>query len=147
MTDIRASDSRLIGRACHPACVACRSCERGGLGLQFESRPDGSVVAGFPCHPYYQGYPDRLHGGVIATLLDAAMTHWLFSRGIRGYTGRLSVRFRHPVTTGQPAVVRAWLVRQAAPLYMLEAELTQGDRLCAAAAAKFLGEPFDGRVG
>ena len=65
---------------CHPSCVVCGTRNAGGLGLRFREEADGSVVASFPCDSQYQGYPDRLHGGVVSMLLDAAMTHCLFAR-------------------------------------------------------------------
>jgi len=109
--------------------------------LRFERQPDDSVRATFPCDPQYQGYPDRLHGGIVATLLDAAMTHWLFARGLRGMTGRLNIRFRHPVRVANDAVVRAWLTRETPPVYTLSAEIDQDNRVCAVAEAKFMAEP------
>ncbi len=142
-----AIDPRATQAACHPACIACRPKGQGGLGLSFTVQPDDSLVATFDCHPIYQGYPDRLHGGVIATLLDAAMTHCLFSRGIQGYTGRLNLRFRKPVLIGQPVQIRAWLVRSMHPLYALKAELRQVNVCATTAEARFygslLGEPDD----
>jgi acyl-coenzyme A thioesterase PaaI-like protein len=78
-----------------------------------------------------------MHGGVVATLLDAAMTHCLFAQGVQAVTARLSIRFRHPVRVGTQADVRAWLTRSASPLYEMRAELRQDERVCAAADAKF----------
>ncbi|MCA9729716.1 MAG: hypothetical protein KC729_18685, partial [Candidatus Eisenbacteria bacterium] len=77
---------------CHPDCIACRPRSLRGLGLVFRLAPDGSAIARFPCDPGFQGYPDRLHGGIIATLLDAAMTHRLFASKIRAYTARMDLR-------------------------------------------------------
>jgi uncharacterized protein (TIGR00369 family) len=136
-----AASSAGVGAACHPACIACRDRSRGGLGLRFEPQPDDSVLTVFACDAQYQGYPDRLHGGIIATLLDAAMTHCLFAHGVRGMTARLNIRYRHPVAVGQEALVQAWLVRQSSPLYVLTAEVRQAGRLCAVAEAKFFGQP------
>ena len=82
---------------CHPACFACSVQGGGGLGLQFKEEPDGSVVGSFACDGKYQGYPDRLHGGVVAMLADAAMTHCLFVHHIKAVTGTLKLRFPRPV--------------------------------------------------
>lgn len=136
-TDIAAACAQ-----CHPACIACRSTDSGGLGLRFVTQAEGCVVAEFPCDAYYQGYPDRLHGGIVATLLDAAMTHCLFAHGLKGVTGRLNVRFRHPVAVGKVATVRAWIERDARPLLLMAAELIQEDEMRAGADGKFQGEPL-----
>ncbi|MCG3137861.1 MAG: hypothetical protein HJJLKODD_01716 [Phycisphaerae bacterium] len=123
---------------CHPACIACRNRVDGGLGLQFESTADGSVEARYECEAFYQGYPDRLHGGIIATLLDAAMTHCLFSKWIRGYTAKLQIRYRHPVRVGEVAIVRAALCETREPLHRLTASIVQEGRICAKAEATFV---------
>ena len=73
-------------------------------------------------------------------LLDAAMTNCLFARGIQAVTGRLNVRFRHPVKLRANAVIHAWLIENHAPLYLLKAELAQEGRVCALADAKFFQE-------
>ena len=73
-------------------------------------------------------------------LLDAAMTNCLFARNIQAVTGRLNVRFRHPVKLGANAVIRAWMVEQYPPLYLLKAELAQEGKVCALADAKFFQE-------
>lgn len=122
------------GRKHHPGCIACSP---GGLGLRFARQPDGSVLATFPCPPEYQGYEDRLHGGVIATLADAAMTHCLFARGITAFTAKLEVTYRHPARVGREATVQAWLVSDSEVLYELKAEVRQGTRRCAQARGLF----------
>lgn len=136
-TDIAAACAQ-----CHPACIACRPTDAGGLGLRFVTQAEGCVVAEFPCDAHYQGYPDRLHGGIVATLLDAAMTHCLFAHGLKGVTGRLNVRFRHPVVVGKVATVRAWIERDARPLLLMAAELSQEGEIRARAEGKFQGEPL-----
>lgn len=134
-------------RSCHPACIACRSRETGGLGLRFARRGDGSVGAIFVCDAVYQGYPDRLHGGVIATLLDAAMTHWLFSRGIQGVTAKLSIRYHEPILVNQAAQIRAWIVGERPPFHLLRAEICQaGTRRASAEGAFSSGGPLPVQV-
>lgn len=138
--ETQARESGELGQVCHPACLVCRAQHEGGLGLRFEQQADGSVISHFACDSDYQGYPDRLHGGVVAMLLDAAMTNCLFAQQIRAVTGKLNVRFRHPVKVGAEAVVRARLVDQSPPLYLLEAELMQHDTLCAHAEGSFYAD-------
>jgi len=129
--------------ACHPACVACTSQSGHGLGLRFTSPLEGVVEAPFACDPCYQGYPDRLHGGIVATLLDAAMTQFLFTQEIRAYTARMELRFRHRVRIGLPATVRAWRSEARGPLHRLEAEVVQQGVVCARASATFCATPAE----
>lgn len=85
-----------------------------------------------------QGYDNIVHGGVIATLLDAAMTHCLFHRGIQAVTGELRIRYLHPVACNVPIVLRARLLCSCPPLYHLQAEVRCGDRRMARAEGKFM---------
>ncbi len=133
-----------IAEHCHPACFACRSEQAGGLGLRFVADGRGGVVAEFPCRPNYQGYPDRLHGGIISMLLDAAMTHCLFANHVRGYTVRLALRFHRPVNIGESATIYASLTQSRPPLYYLTGEVWQSTARCASAKATFIGEGYDG---
>lgn len=128
-------------RHCHPACVACRNTDEGGLGLRFRGSPDGGVEAEFACDASYQSYPDRLHGGIVALLLDAAMTHCLFARDLHGLTARLTIRYRGKVDIGTPGVVRARLVRTAHRMYDLSAEFVQAGVVRAEAEARFASRP------
>jgi acyl-coenzyme A thioesterase PaaI-like protein len=132
---------------CHPACIVCASRDEGGLGVRFRKQPDGSVVGIFDCEERFQGYPDRLHGGVVALLLDAAMTHCLFHNGIVGVTGRLQVSFRGPVDLGRRAQLHARIESHVKKLYRLKAELVQDARAKATAEAKFLADPKTLRPG
>jgi acyl-coenzyme A thioesterase PaaI-like protein len=92
----------------------------------------------FPCRDALRSYPETLHGGVISALLDAAMTNALFAVGMVGVTAELTVRFLAPVALKSEAVVRASIERDAHPLFYLRAELEQGEKLMARAAARFL---------
>lgn len=125
-----------FARRRHPLCIACGFSPAGlGLAFRFDGR---EVTASFGCGARYQGYPDRLHGGVIATLLDAAMTHCLFAHGVTAVTATLDVRYRHPVPVGRDAEVRARIRETHDPLYVMEGEIVQGDQVRVTARAKFM---------
>jgi acyl-coenzyme A thioesterase PaaI-like protein len=136
----RLADTRA---AAHARCVVCGSRDGAGSRVRFTATDDGGVSASFVVGESYEGYPGILHGGVIATLLDAAMTNCLFAQGRRGLTADLHVRYRHPVHSGQPCFLRAWIESATAPLYVLRAELRQGELLRATAVAKFLARSED----
>ncbi|MGB9624327.1 MAG: PaaI family thioesterase [Phycisphaerae bacterium] len=135
--DAEISTTTDLSRRCHPACLVCGNGRPDGLALRFEQQDDGGVAAEFDCSAVFQGYPDRLHGGVVSMLLDAAMTHCLFARRIAGLTAKLSIRYRRAVGLGVPAAVRARLVDAKPPLYYLESEVVQGGDICAAAKGTF----------
>lgn len=125
---------------CHPECVACRDPKKGGLGLEFDLCADNTVTAQFFCAAKYQGYTDRMHGGIIATLLDAAMTHCLFARNSRGVTAKLAVRYVRPVLIGSDVTISAAVVQERGLLVELSAELHQNGELCALSKGTFFVE-------
>jgi acyl-coenzyme A thioesterase PaaI-like protein len=109
-----------------------------GLALRHTVASDGSVSASFIGNCALESYPGILHGGLVATVLDAAMTNCLFAQGIRGLTAELQVRYRDPVQAAEELQVRAWLDSTRHGIYKLSAEITQGGNLKARAQAKFI---------
>lgn len=120
----------------------CGSQNHLGMKLRFRVQPDGSVLAMFPCRESFRSYPETLHGGVISALLDSAMTNVLFSMGVVGVTAELTVRFLASVELNRGAVVRAFVERDARPLFYVRAELEQDRKLMARATAKFLTKGY-----
>ncbi len=108
------------------------------LGLVFSPQFDGTVSAPFVVSPKHQGYTGLLHGGMTSTLLDAAMTHCLFSQGIQALTAELTVRFMEPIRLGQTLMVCAKMLGQRRGIYQLEAWLMAGQQKVARASAKFI---------
>lgn len=136
-----------LRRESHPDCFVCGPANGHGLGLDFQWSEDGSVETEFACQRIFQGYSARLHGGIICTVLDGAMTNCLFAHGHVGVTAELKVRFRHPVMTDRPARVRAWVASSLRPLHELAAELVQEQQVMATARGKFLERSASLRFG
>ncbi|MBM4148104.1 MAG: PaaI family thioesterase [Lentisphaerae bacterium] len=122
----------------HAQCLLCGADHPQGLQLAFSTHSDGHVEAPFPCDRLYQGYTGYLHGGVIAALLDSAMTNCLFAHERAALTGELNVRFLKPVLVSRPAIVIARLVESLAPLFKLNGEVRQDGDIMARATAKFM---------
>ena len=122
----------------HSGCIMCGAANPLGLQLKFKVRPDGSVVAMFPCNEVFQGYPNTIHGGVVSALLDAAMAHALFSHGEVCLTAELEVKFLAPVVVNCGAVVRGFVEKDAYPLFYTAAEFKQDRNIVAYAKAKFM---------
>lgn len=122
----------------HSRCVVCGQVNGRAPRLRFAVADDGSVQATFQPDLACEGYNGILHGGVIATLLDAAMTNCLFAHGCCGLTAELGVRFRHPVLSASLVRLRAWVERASPPLFVLRAELRQANQLRVTAIGKFL---------
>lgn len=122
----------------HVRCFACGEMNAVGLGLRFEEAGNGSVSAFWQPSPNYEGYPNRLHGGVIATLLDSAMVHALFRSGLVGFTAEMHVRYHQSISTDAMLWVTGRISSHRRSLYFCEAEIFQESILAARAIAKFM---------
>lgn len=132
----------------HPNCIVCGPDNPCGLHVDFHALDGGGVEAVFACKKAFEGYGGVIHGGVLCALVDSAMLHCLFVRGRPGVTADLSVQFRHPVITGHPAQVRAWMVDEDSSLYTLRAEVVQEGQVKVRATGRFLAKgprPADNR--
>jgi uncharacterized protein (TIGR00369 family) len=128
----------ISARNSHTRCLLCGSLNPLSLKLSFQADDKGVVKARFQSHHLLQGYNDIIHGGVIAALLDAAMTHCLFHHGIQGLTADLHVRYVHPVSCDATLDIRAEILSSLPPLYRLKAEALHENRVMAWAEAKFM---------
>jgi len=143
-TDPDTAPAQQVRAAAHPTCFVCAPSRPpglpAGLGLTFAPDPagDGAVEAPFACDAAFEGYPGVIHGGIVAALLDGAMTNCLFAQGVVALTGDLRVRYRHPLRVGLEARVRAGVTRVTPPLYACAAEIHQAGRCVATATAKFM---------
>ena len=134
-------DIHAITTETHQGCFACGHGNPLGLGLEFTIDADGVVTADWQPRSTFQSYPDRLHGGLIATLLDAAMVHALFSKGIRGVTAEITIRYLKIVSLMEPVHLMGRLQAVRHGIYLCRAELSQNGNCAARASAKFMAMP------
>ena len=88
---------------------------------------EGRAVAQFTPSAHLQGYPGRVHGGGVATMLDEAMGWAVYSRGAWAMTARMSMRFRRAVPVEEPLTVSGWVTRDRGRFLELRSELRSGD--------------------
>ena len=122
----------------HPRCVVCSCHHSQGLQIRYKPCPDGGVEADISCPMLWEGYPGIVHGGVIASLLDGAMTNCLFAEGFGAFTVDLQVRYRHPLLIDTPARVTAEITRSIPPVFVVKAKVEQDGRPCATASGRFM---------
>ncbi|NLF94405.1 MAG: PaaI family thioesterase [Oligosphaeraceae bacterium] len=126
------------GAISHQGCLLCGGANPFSLQLSFQETAEGGVRTDFLTSSVLQGYPGILHGGVTASLLDAAMTNCLFQHGIQAYTADLHVRYLHPVPCPAQLEIKAWIVSEYAPLYQLRSEISREQQIMARGEGKFV---------
>jgi acyl-coenzyme A thioesterase PaaI-like protein len=121
----------------HSNCFACGSMNGTGLGLKFYKHKDGTVFGKFFADPKFEGYSGIIHGGIVATLLDSAMTHCLLMEDIPALTGRLSIKYSAPIRTGTVVKLEARIVDQFHEMFILEGKALVDGKRVASAEAKY----------
>jgi acyl-coenzyme A thioesterase PaaI-like protein len=127
-----------LSQELHCGCFACGAANPVGLRLQFEVTADGIATATWQPAAAFRSYADRVHGGVLAVLLDSAMVHALFATGVTGVTAELTIRYLHSVAVTTPVEVRGWVKPSRHGVIPCGAELHQAGTLVVRAAAKFM---------
>jgi acyl-coenzyme A thioesterase PaaI-like protein len=120
------------------ACVVCGAENPSGLRLSFRCSPE-EVTAEWTPTGAWESFQGVIHGGIIATVLDEAMSKAIVARQFEALTAELRVRFRRQVSPGDALRVRAWVVEKRKRRILAEAVLTAvtgGE--CARAWAAFL---------
>ena len=95
-------------------CFVCGLENQGGLQLKFRlDKDDRSLSADFTPVKTWQGYKGMVHGGIISTILDEAMTKLAYSLGMNAVTGKLTVRFKKPLMVGEKVVVTGRVLKES----------------------------------
>ena len=88
-------------------CFGCGLENPTGLRLKFFVDADKNVVCHLRLARRFAGPPGHAHGGIIATLLDEAMSKSNRARGILAMTRHLEIQYLRPVPLGQPLTLTA----------------------------------------
>jgi hypothetical protein len=81
-------------------CIACGPDNEHGLQLSFQITDAGVSASWVPTEDW-ASYPDTIHGGIVTTVLDEAMSKAVIATGIQAFTMELTVRFHQAVRPGR----------------------------------------------
>ena len=116
-------------------CFGCSPQNEIGLHLQFYDN-ENEVIAGWIPEKKFMGYPDVIHGGIQATLLDEIGGWTVYVKcETAGVTQEMTTTFHHPLRISKgEATLKCRLVEIKEKQAILHAELFDGEgRLCSAA--------------
>jgi uncharacterized protein (TIGR00369 family) len=89
-------------------CFACGKDNPHGMHLKFLLDSERNhFVSHFRLSKRYTGPPGHCHGGIIATILDDAMSKLSRLRDVIAATSRMTVEYRRPVPLNQPLRVES----------------------------------------
>ena len=115
-------------------CFGCGPANAGGLKLEFLRAEDDSVVALPTISDEFEGPVGYLHGGIIATLLDEAMSKAVRARGMSAMTRKMDVDYMRPVPSGVPIRIEGRIVRSEGQKHWTEARILNGGAVTLASA-------------
>jgi uncharacterized protein (TIGR00369 family) len=104
-------------------CFGCGQANASGLHLEFLLAEDGSVVSLPTITDRFEGPHGYLHGGVIATLLDEAMSKAVRARGLMAMTRQMEVEYLLPVPSATPIRIEGHMVRSEGRKHWAEARI------------------------
>lgn len=116
-------------------CFVCGASNPAGVHVRFYEQDDCSVLAKFTAGEEHQGYPGRMHGGVITSILDeTAGRAIMITHGDKtwGVTAEINVQFRQPVPLGVELTVVGRITGETRRIFHGSAELYLPDGTVAA---------------
>ena len=102
-----------------------------GLRSQFYNMEDESVMTVFKYLPEHQSFPQRVHGGLIATMLDelAMRAYWAKDENIWGVTTSMETKFRKPVPYNVELIGKGEVISDTSKFFKTKTIITDRDNI------------------
>jgi uncharacterized protein (TIGR00369 family) len=127
----------------------CFGCGRNNpIGLKLKFKWDGDTIrTEFTPDRTHQGWPGLLHGGILGTLLDEAMSNVAYATGNTCLTANINIRIRQPIKVEVPLFVTARITRLGKRLIETEGRvcLRDGTVVAESTAKQFVAANAAGR--
>ncbi len=132
------TDGRRYAFADHN-CFACGGQNPIGMHLGIELG-DGTARTEWVPSANFVGWEEKVHGGILATLLDEVMAWAPASHDSWAVTAEMRIRFRAPANPGERLVATGHVTDRRRRIYHVAGEVRGEDgRLIAEAQGRFLG--------
>ena len=116
-----------MARAAQNRCFGCGPANPTGLRLEFLLAADGSVVCLTTIAEAFEGPPGYVHGGIIATMLDEAMSKSFRARGLTSMTRQMEIDYLRPVPSCAPLRMEGRVVRSEGRKHWTEAKILNAE--------------------
>ena len=108
-------------------CFICGMDNPIGLKAQFYNMEDGSVMTPFVFRKEHQSFPERVHGGLAATMIDEMGLRAMWAKDLSeesfGVTMSLSVKYRKPVPYDEELLARGIVVKETPKFVTIVSEI------------------------
>jgi len=127
-------------------CFGCGIENKLGLNASFYELDNNELVAIFRPVNEHQSYPERLHGGISATILDETLGRAISieEETVWGVTAELNIRYKKPVPLDQELKVVAKITSNSSRMFEGEGKilLANGD-IAVMATGKYMKMSLD----
>jgi len=128
-------------------CIVCGIVNDASLRAQFLETAGGVLIGVPQAREKHQSYPDRMHGGVIAALLDEVVGRavQIGAPDVWGVTAELQVRYLKPVPIEEQIYIAGGITRNASRLFEGKGGiyLARTGELLAYSEAKYIKLPVE----
>lgn len=107
-------------------CFVCGMDNPVGLKAPFYNMEDGSVMTRFRFEEEHQSFPQRVHGGLAATMLDELGLRALWAlegEEVLGVTMSMAVKYRKPVPYGEELVGKGIVIKATSLFATMKTEI------------------------
>ena len=107
-------------------CFGCG--ENNPIGLKLSFQWDGKTArTEFTPTEHYQGWPGIVHGGIITSMLDEAMSYAARFEGMNCITAEMKIKFKRPALIDEPLIITSSVTRNARRLIKTKASVFSQD--------------------
>ena len=107
-------------------CFGCG--QNNPIGLKLSFRRDGKTArTEFTPGKQYQGWSGIVHGGIIACMLDEAMSYAARFEDMNSLTARMAIKFKRPVLIEEPLTITSSVTRKTRRLIETKAKVSLRD--------------------
>ena len=120
-------DTSLLDNNEYSWCFACGKDNPNGLHMRFEIEGD-CCKAYFTPRREHQSYTGRMHGGLVAVLLDEVTGNYLYCKeGKPSYTAKIEIRYRQPLVIGEEVVCMGRELRRKGRMVEMQGVICRKD--------------------
>ena len=127
-------------------CYICGLDNPYGMKAQFYDMEDGSVISPITYKNHHQGFPQRVHGGLIVTILDelACRAYWYNQNYQLGVTTNFEVKYKKPVPYGVELLAQGIILEDKSRMFKTLSRLIDKDgTIYAEGIANYLKLPIE----
>ncbi len=120
-------------------CFACGGTNPIGMHLAIELS-EGAASTSWTAGRDFVGWEEKVHGGILATLLDEVMAWAPSSHDSWAVTAEIRIRYRSAASPSETLNARGWVTSRRRRIYEVSGEIRGEDgRLVAEGEGRFLG--------